>query len=93
LLATIDCVSPATTSRSATLVVLARAHLTWMGVVNDPYAQGMLRTGRGPQRRGYEQRQGGQVVDRSTCVGIGTSRDARRSTAEPTMAALVLHFR
>lgn len=41
-LSTIGCVSPITTSRSATLVVLARAHLTWMGVVDDPYAQQML---------------------------------------------------
>src|ERR1700722_11461173 len=30
------------TSRSATFVLLARAHLTWMGVVDDPYAQRML---------------------------------------------------
>ena len=33
------------TSRSATLVVLARAHLTWMGVVDDPYARRMLPSG------------------------------------------------
>jgi methyltransferase (TIGR00027 family) len=32
------------TSRSATLVLLARTHLTWMGVIDDPYAQQMLPT-------------------------------------------------
>jgi methyltransferase (TIGR00027 family) len=30
------------TSRSAKLVLLARTHLTWMGVIDDPYAQQML---------------------------------------------------
>jgi methyltransferase (TIGR00027 family) len=34
--------APTPVSRSATLVTLARAHLTWMGVVNDPYALQML---------------------------------------------------
>ncbi|HKE74958.1 MAG TPA: SAM-dependent methyltransferase [Acidimicrobiales bacterium] len=29
-------------SRSATNVALARAHLTWLGVVDDPHAEGML---------------------------------------------------
>jgi len=31
------------TSRSATLVALARTHLNWMGVIDDPFAQRMLR--------------------------------------------------
>jgi methyltransferase (TIGR00027 family) len=33
------------TSRSAMLVVLARTHLNWMGVIDDPFAQQMLRPG------------------------------------------------
>jgi methyltransferase (TIGR00027 family) len=33
------------TSRSATLVALARAHLHWMGVIDDPFAEQMLRPG------------------------------------------------
>jgi methyltransferase (TIGR00027 family) len=33
------------TSRSATLVVLARTHLNWMRVIDDPLAQQMLRPG------------------------------------------------
>jgi methyltransferase (TIGR00027 family) len=34
--------SQASTSRSARFVLLARAHLTWAGVVDDPYAHSML---------------------------------------------------
>jgi methyltransferase (TIGR00027 family) len=33
------------TSRSATLVALARTHLNWMGVIDDPFAEQMLRPG------------------------------------------------
>ena len=33
------------TSRSATLVVLARTHLNWMGVIDDPFAVDMLDPG------------------------------------------------
>ena len=32
----------AVASRSAVMVTLVRAHLTWMGVVDDPYALQML---------------------------------------------------
>ncbi|MHB8499172.1 MAG: hypothetical protein ACYDES_14555, partial [Acidimicrobiales bacterium] len=32
-------------SRSAALVVLARTHLNWMGVIDDPFAQQMLDPG------------------------------------------------
>ncbi len=39
---TLFCVPQETVSRSATLVLLARAHLHWMGVIDDPYALQML---------------------------------------------------
>src|ERR1700733_8403275 len=33
------------TSRSATLVVLARTHLNWMGVIDDPFPKQIIRPG------------------------------------------------